>query len=149
MTAFSYSFLDWIRARLLDTAGDVLTEDTLFFHRDLDIVQRIKSNLAKIGWFVEVSHATTTPEENDTPNNRFADMAVEVTITRSILSKYDTCPLAESLYAAFVGASTRRTPLPRVGDVWVSELSASVDASTGSILHSFTITTKIDLSPAN
>lgn len=147
MTSFSYSFLDWIRARMLDVGGDVLTEKTLFFHRELDIVQRIKSNIAKIGWFVEVSNATTTPEEQSTPNNRFADMAVEVTITRSLLSKYDTCPLAESLYAAFVGSSMRATNPPRAGDVWVSELSASADPSTGSILHSFTITTKIDLTP--
>lgn len=147
MTAFSYGFLDWIRARMLEVGGDVLTDETLFFHRELDIVQRIKSNIARIGWFVEVSNASTTPEETDTPNNRFADMAVEVTITRSPLSEFDTCPLAERLYAAFVGASTRPTKLPRVGDVWVGALAASVDAGSGSILHSFTITTKIDLTP--
>lgn len=147
MTAFSYSFLDWIRARMLAIGGELLTADTLFFHRELDIAQRIKSNVAKIGWFVEVSHATITPEEQSTPNNRFADMAVEITIARSPLSKFDTCPLAESLYAAFVGSCTLRTNLPSVGDVWVGELSASVDASTGSILHAFTLTTKIDLTP--
>lgn len=147
MTAFSYSFLDWIRARMLEVGSHVLTEETLFFHRELDIVQRIKSNISRIGWFVEVSNATISPEERDTPNNRFADMAVEITITRSPLSAFDTCPLAETLYAAFVGASTRPTNLPRVGEVWVGELTASVDSSSGSILHSFTITTKIDLTP--
>ena len=149
-TPHSYAFIDWIGERLRRASGGMLGEGSLFFHRESNVAQKIRSSLASgLGYCCEVSNASFHPEAERDPNNRFADMEVEVVITRGPMAKVDTTPIAESVYADFVGrCTTTTTPqLVRVGDVWVGDLEASVDAATGAISHSFRLITKIDLTP--
>lgn len=151
LVSYSGAFVEWVGSRLVAASDGMLERGcTLFFHSDQDVGQCIlKALSSKLGYCCEVSHASFEPEEAEGVNNRFASMEVEVTIARSLLSKADTAALAENVYAAMVGVNTRQTRLPRVGDVWVGRLAASVDAQNGCIMHTFTISTKIDLTPKN
>ena len=149
LISFSRPFLQWIAQRLEQASEGMLTPGSnLFMHCEQGVAQKVQSALAgKLGYCVEVSHASIRPEAPDDPNNRFANMEVEVTFARSLLCQVELLPLVDTLYSSFVGACTRPTPLARVGDIWVGSLEASVDTRLGITLHTFTVTTKIDLTP--
>ncbi len=146
LSPFSYPFLDWLRAQILQYATPEISAENLFDTRTLDILERIRKSLAgSLGYcaVLDLPQAESVEEKEDTWA-LLHRISVTLTILRGPLCKTDTTAIAETLYRYFLTRHFQATPGLFAPDVYCGPFRAEMDAA-GNTHHYFTISASTDI----
>ena len=146
LAPFSYPFLDWLRAQILQCAEPEINDSNLYDTRTMDLIERIRKSLAgSLGYcaVLDLPQAESVEPKEDTWA-LLHTISVTLTIIRGPLCKTDTTAIAETLYRFFLTRHFRTVPGLFAPDVYCGPFKAEMDAQ-GNTHHYFTISAATDI----
>lgn len=146
---FSYRWLDFLKAQIIERSSGLLTAENVFDERDLNLPQKVKKALAQgLGYCCGLSLVTAenvAPEERD---NVMHQLSCEVQIVANrAFCKVDTTALAEQLYMSFVAAYF--DPIPGIGSPTFTATNFTPEASLTHTTHTFRLQWRAKVSSNN